>query len=388
VFVHRRLADISRATRGVVLLICNLQTAKRVTTEAKRLNMMSGHFVFLWIDTSASSTLAAPRSVAFAADNNTRSDPSSFNTTVNSPAPYEQSITQFSSRSRSRFSSSKRRERNAGVNGNPWDFSSGSNSTLTEAKFTASSLEEAVAGIRKTRASERIVKDVSSSVKYMKVSSLFLSTTKSESGRMHSHQTSGDILRTSNQRENTVTESDMNNIKDTFESAASRGTNFNNLDLISKSDALSSHSIKARLKPSFGVPVLGQDKIGDQLNFRDTKPRSQFVENVRSASGGWLYQENKNGGNERYKVNFPGIDEEVGDEDMEDSLPIGLLAMRMQPMPLDRHLAKAAVRLMADTLLRVLTLCADWMPAPPSSNNSCWISPSDSYRNFSNLFAR
>lgn len=230
--------------------------------------------------------------------------------------------------------------------------------------------------------------DVSSSVKYIKDSSVFLSATTSESGRMHSHQPSSDKLRTSSQRENTVTENDMNNIKGTFESAASRGTNFNNLDLISKSDVLSSHPIRNRLKTNFGVPVLGQDRIGDQMNFRDTKPRSQLAENVKSVSGGWLYQENKNGGNERYKVNFPGINEEGGDEDVEDSLPIGLLAMRTQPLRLDRHLVKAAVRLMADTLLHVLTLCADWMPAPPSSNNSCWISPSDSYRNFSNLFAR
>jgi hypothetical protein len=245
-----------------------------------------------------------------------------------------------------------------------------------------------VTGIRKTRASERLVKDASSSVKYTKGSSLFLSTMKSESGRMNSHQTSSDILKPSTQREITVTESDMNNIKDTFESAASRGTNFNNLDLISKSEELSSHYIKARLKASFGVPVLGQDRIGDNMNFRDTKPRSEFVENVKSASGVRLYQENKVSGSERYRDNFPGVNEEGGEEDVEDSLPIGLLAMRTQPMRLDRHLVKAAVRLMADTLLNVLTQCAEWMPTPPSSNNSCWISPTDSYRNFSNMFAR
>ena len=350
--------------------------------------MMSGHFVFLWIDTSASSTLAAPRSIPFAADNNTSSDANSFNTTVNSPAPFEQSITQVATRSRSRHSSSKRRERDSGVNGNPWDSSSRNNRTFTEATFTASSLEEAVTGIKKTIASERIVRDVTSSVKYMKASNLFLSTTKSESSQINPHQASTNILRTSSQREHTVTESDLNNIKGTFESAASRGTNFNNLDLISKPDELSSHYIKDRLKASFGMPVLGQERIGDHLNFRDAKRRSEFAQNLKSTSDGWLYHENKNGGNQRYRVSFPGINDEGGDEDVEDSLPIGLLAMRTQPMRLDRHLVKAAVRLMADTLLRVLTQCADWMPSPPSSNNSCWISPSNSYRNFSKMFAR
>jgi hypothetical protein len=255
-----------------------------------------------------------------------------------------------------------------------------------EATFTASSLAEGMIGIRGTRASEKVMGDASSSVKYMKASSLFSSTTKSGSGQMNSHQTSSNILRTSSQRENIVTESDMNNIKDTFASAASRGTSFNNLDLISKSDELSSRYIKDRLKSSVGVPLLGQDRIGDHMNFRDTIPRPDSVENVKSASDGWLYQANKNGGSERF--NFPGLNEEEGDEDMEDSLPVGLLAMRTQPMRLDRHLVKGAVRLMADTLLRVLTQCSDWMPSPPSSNNSCWISPSDSYRNFSNMFAR
>jgi hypothetical protein len=366
-----------------------LQTAKRVTAEAKRLNMMSGHFVWLWIDTSASSTFAAHRNVPFAADNNnTRSDPISFNTTVNNPAPYEQSIAQVTAGSRSRYSSSKRRERNSDVNGKLWDPSSGNNSDFLDTTLTASSLEEAMIGIRRTRASENVMRDASTSLKYMKASSLFSSTTKSESGQMNSHQTSSNILRTSSQRENTVTEDDMNNIKDTFASAASRGTSFNSLDLISKSDGLSSNYIKARSKDSVGVPLLGQDRIGDNMNFKDLKPRPESAENVQSVSDGWLYQESKNAGSERFKVNFPGLNEESGDEDVEDSLPVGLLAMRTQQMRLDRHLVKGAVRLIADTLLRVLTQCSDWMPAPPSSNNSCWNSPSDSYQNFSNMFTR
>ncbi|XP_063230536.1 uncharacterized protein LOC134535392 [Bacillus rossius redtenbacheri] len=51
--LFRRLADVSRATRGVVVLICDLRTAERITSEARRLNMMDGHFVWLWVDTSS-----------------------------------------------------------------------------------------------------------------------------------------------------------------------------------------------------------------------------------------------------------------------------------------------------------------------------------------------
>ncbi|PNF41769.1 hypothetical protein B7P43_G03443, partial [Cryptotermes secundus] len=186
--IFRRLADISRSTRGVILLICNLETAKQITTEAERLNMMSGHFVWLWIDTGASAMLAAQRNAPFPADDSTRNDANNNNATIDYPTAFEQPITQIPIRSRSRSSSSKRRERES-------------------------------------------------------------------------------------------------------------------------------------------------------------------------------------------------------DEDVADALPVGLLAMRTKPMRLDRHLVKGAVRLIADTLLEVLSKCIDWLPVPPSSNNSCWTTPSGAFQNFSNIFA-
>ncbi|XP_044755269.1 uncharacterized protein LOC123314202 isoform X2 [Coccinella septempunctata] len=51
--LFRKLADISRSTRGVVVLLSDKTSAMRILEEAKRLNMMDGHFVWLWIDTSA-----------------------------------------------------------------------------------------------------------------------------------------------------------------------------------------------------------------------------------------------------------------------------------------------------------------------------------------------
>ncbi|CAK1604293.1 unnamed protein product [Parnassius mnemosyne] len=50
--IFRRLAEVSRLTRGVVVLICDLHYAKIVMDEAKRLNMLDGHFFWLWIDAS------------------------------------------------------------------------------------------------------------------------------------------------------------------------------------------------------------------------------------------------------------------------------------------------------------------------------------------------
>lgn len=50
--LHRRLAEVSRLTRGVVVLICDIHYVKLVMDQAKRLNMLEGHFFWLWIDAS------------------------------------------------------------------------------------------------------------------------------------------------------------------------------------------------------------------------------------------------------------------------------------------------------------------------------------------------
>lgn len=347
--------------------------------------MMSGHFVWLWIDTGASATLAAQRNSPFPVDDNTRNDPSNINATIDYPTFFEQPITQIPTRSRSRSSSSKRRERESGDNGTQWDPTSVKNNNFVEVPYTASGPEKAETGIRRTRTS---VKETSGSVQDMSTSSLLSSKTKSESSQIKSRHASSGILRTSSQRENVISENDMKNIKDTFANAASRGMGFNNLELSSGSDEAGSRYVQNSLKGIVGVHLLGQERIGDFVNFRDTKLRSESVQNIRSTSDMWVYQEKKNSESERFKINFPGFNDDGGDDDVADALPVGLLAMRTKPMRLDRHLVKGAVRLIADTLLEVLSKCLDWMPAPPSSNNSCWTTPSGAFQNFSKIFAR
>lgn len=53
-FYYRQLAHISRSTRGVVLLLCDLAAARKIMSEAQRSNMVGGHFIWLWTDTSSS----------------------------------------------------------------------------------------------------------------------------------------------------------------------------------------------------------------------------------------------------------------------------------------------------------------------------------------------
>lgn len=52
-FIHRQLAKISRSTRGIVLLLCDLNVARRIMSEATRLKMTGGHFIWIWADTSS-----------------------------------------------------------------------------------------------------------------------------------------------------------------------------------------------------------------------------------------------------------------------------------------------------------------------------------------------
>ena len=116
-------------------------------------------------------------------------------------------------------------------------------------------------------------------------------------------------------------------------------------------------------------------RLGDFLSFRDSATRS-------SSSDSWLYQEKNSSPSERFPDDI--------DDDMDESLPIGLLALKAQAMKVDRQVVKGAVRLLADTLHKVLAQCEDWNPAPvaPSYNASCWTKPTDSYSKFSHLFTR
>ena len=60
----RQLAKISRSTRGIVLLLCDLNDARRVMSEAQRLHMVGGHFIWIWADTSSTAEFFQPHSLS------------------------------------------------------------------------------------------------------------------------------------------------------------------------------------------------------------------------------------------------------------------------------------------------------------------------------------
>lgn len=58
--MSRQLAKISRSTRGIVLLLCDLNVARRIMSEATRLKMTGGHFIWIWADTSSTAEFFQP----------------------------------------------------------------------------------------------------------------------------------------------------------------------------------------------------------------------------------------------------------------------------------------------------------------------------------------
>lgn len=62
--ILRQLAKISRSTRGIVLLLCDLNMARRIMSEATRLKMTGGHFIWLWADTSSTAEFFQPTDIA------------------------------------------------------------------------------------------------------------------------------------------------------------------------------------------------------------------------------------------------------------------------------------------------------------------------------------
>ncbi|XP_050095213.1 uncharacterized protein LOC126577565 isoform X2 [Anopheles aquasalis] len=51
--IYKKLAYISRSTKGVVLVLSNLKVARLIMAEAQRMKMLNGHFVWLWMDTTS-----------------------------------------------------------------------------------------------------------------------------------------------------------------------------------------------------------------------------------------------------------------------------------------------------------------------------------------------
>jgi len=65
----------------------------------------------------------------------------------------------------------------------------------------------------------------------------------------------------------------------------------------------------------------------------------------------------------------------------------GILSVKPEPVKLDRHLVKGSVRLLVSSLHNVLKRSADWLNAL-TIDTSCWVKPTLSNKNFSEMYAK
>nr|CAD7589790.1 unnamed protein product [Timema genevievae] len=352
VLLHRDLAelllaDISRSTRGVVLLICDLYAAKRVSAEAKRLNMMDGHFVWLWIDTCPNNTPLL---------SNTTKESDAVDQTNNSPkTPINHEPVNSVKVSKNITDSIRKYKRD--LLGNDTIVNVTSFQRISSIKHFENNNKRD----RTKNPKDFLQSDSNTSLLLQQLNRGFVISGAEGGGRVLLSNTSRLSLRLKSSPR------DVENSNAQRESKL-EGKNSKYLFLSNSSGppALDFEPVGATKGGGGRVAYLKDSRVNFDLSSfsRPDVRRDPDLE--------WSPQETSE------------------ETTMTDSLPVGLLAIRPRPMKIDRHTVKGAVRLLADTIKQVLTQCADWMPQPGEGNyeTSCWINSSVAYRNFSKLFVR
>nr|CAD7408509.1 unnamed protein product [Timema cristinae] len=342
---------IFRSTRGVVLLICDLYAAKRVSAEAKRLNMMDGHFVWLWIDTCPNNTPLL---------SNTTKESDAVDKTNNSPkTPINHEPVNSVKVSKNITDSIRKFKRD--LLGNDAIVNVPSFQRISSAT-NLSSIKHFEKNINRNRTKspkDFLQSDSNTSLLLQQLNRGFVMSGAKGDGR---------VLLSNTSRLSSRLKSSPRDVENSNAQRESKleGKNSKYLFLSNSSGSSASDfdPVGATRGGGGRVAYLKDSRVNFDLSSfsRPDVKRDPDLE--------WNLQET------------------AEETTMTDSLPVGLLAIRPRPMKIDRHTVKGAVRLLADTIKQVLTQCADWMPEPGEGNyeTSCWINSSVAYRNFSRLF--
>ncbi|KAK7872804.1 hypothetical protein R5R35_011925 [Gryllus longicercus] len=381
--IFRRLADISRSTRGVVLMMCDAATARRVTAEARRLNMMSGHFVWLWVDTSVAggyaveldnrteaSAGAGAGAAAAAATGRGRQGGEGAGRPAQPPRPPSQPPPPPPPPPAKQQPPPPPRAR--GVAPVPLPPARRPRAVAAAAAASASAAASA-AGEKLRLLADAGVSILSASSSVGGASGGVMATARDAAGPKYEY------------KEGRAAAFGLGRAGGAAAAGAGGG---GGVGALPAADARR----RNRLRTSFGAPTVAQDKLVDIVNFRDvhhnfdsTVPYKSFP---RGGGSSWPYQDRSSsvgagvggsgggrggsggGGGAGGGAGVGGAQGGVAGAGGEaggagDALPVGLLALRPRPMRVDRHLVKGATRLLAATLRRVLAACAERQPLPP-----------------------
>ncbi|XP_028038586.1 uncharacterized protein LOC114249279 [Bombyx mandarina] len=386
--IFRRLAEISRLTRGIVVLICDIHYAKLVIDEAKRLNMLDGHFFWLWIDASkdfdvfhnindktqfveddiAEFENMKDGSEKFAKDSfvrNKRNDVD--NNTVKYLTDYRPPAMVMDKISNIAVNLSKNNINNNSISPNLSNRVRTNTEMFRTHSVKSKSLSKSFSQPYDSDShiigeSDRIV--YKKGVETSKIENIFTTKDRETFSRNYSKRVSNKKMRNEsfNKYVNSIHLNDTPNTNNVLiEKDISSVSNDKNLDIKENNILLSDFLMNPTVHESSG------DKLRDPIEKRSEK---LFTEKFRSTE--------ESHGIKNATLIF-------------NSLPVGLLALHPQPMKIDRVYIRAAVRLMVGALRRVLHACDAWSAQAQffsDATASCWDEPSDVAADFSLEFVR
>ncbi|CAB3243412.1 unnamed protein product [Arctia plantaginis] len=386
--LFRRLAEISRLTRGVVVLICDVNYAKLVMDEAKRLNMLEGNFFWLWID--ASNDVNIFHNISNRTQYNDDSDRDYESLWDNNEAPvYE------------RFDRGKRGDAD--------------NNTIKDLKDPTSIRSDVV---------EKISSDGGFNIKNSSINSVFrkLSRNIADVESANDKSLNINISQSYNSSQNISSESVR------YYNVNNKGVETSKIENNSIAKGVPFHtrnnsrrnSYRKMKNESFNKYVnsihIDNVSIGKEIllernylsNDEDTRDinnsidissdTSDFLLNPKVHASTMHNLRDKMEKRSNKKINKENIMNRRRDYDIKNnmteilnSLPVGLLALHPQPVKIDPAYARAAVRIIVGALRRVLRACDAWSAQAQflsDATASCWDEPSDAAADFSTEFVR
>lgn len=289
----------------------DVNLARRVLEEAKRLNMVDGHFVWLWIDTAAQKTT----------NKSSNQFPNHQSPTLDSSDPQQ-----------------KLPHHSTVISSNPIKKQSKKFKRQASDKFNVPTSNDNIVYFNETIESFKKVTIVDNN--------LFLENPPIK--YLYKHEDMWPTINTPHRKKRDVAPKTVKNLR---EDAA----NIQNINYLLKNDK------------SLLIGDIYSNSYGGSAG-KNTNSDYYYSDDINSE-----------------QVNSDNKDSDNDNNNSASGLPIGLLAIKIQPLRLDRHLVKGAVRLLAVTLRNVLAQSSpeDWVSSSLDKSGkfidktmyaSCWHS--------------
>ncbi|KAK6640098.1 hypothetical protein RUM43_008375 [Polyplax serrata] len=364
--IFRKLADVSRSTRGVVLLLCDLSDAILVMNVAKRLSMIDGHFVWIWLDTTTK--------------------PASFLTL---PSMSSQNYTQ-------KFTRYLKKTTDSAIKNEGFLYQNDDVNKATE-NVKKESIERKISrvdankvdkkpnpgSLLKTRRRRQVTSQQRAATKTETGNGKNVKVKENDKDNKESKESGAEEVKTAKSRGGPPRHPKEENPRG-GPSGLFRGSSPDKVELINSRVKVTRRKYdndKENSDDKTWTKFASMDYLNDfavQLDYPSDKEEIDDVQVPTSKAWGKI--------TEHFPIRTSG--EKENEENLRGTnLPIGLLSVKPEPMKLDRHLLKGSVRLLVSSLHTVLKKSADWLSIL-DTDSSCWIRPTSMNKNFSEMYAK